>query len=41
MPFAFSGTLKEFFVILEPEKLTEAERQHLLEEEARAALAVH
>jgi hypothetical protein len=41
MPFAFSGTLKEFAVILEPEKLTAEEREHLLREEARAALAVH
>lgn len=41
MPFAFSGTLKEFFVILEPEKLTDAERADLLRQEARAAMAVH
>jgi len=41
MPFAFSGTLNEFFVILEPEKLSEAEREQLLREEARMALAVH
>jgi arylsulfatase len=41
MPFAFSGTLKEFVVILEPEKLTNEEREQLLREEARMALAVH
>jgi arylsulfatase len=41
MPFAFTGTLKKFVAILEPEMLTEEEREHLLEEEARACLAVH
>ncbi len=39
MPFTFSGTLKKFVVVLEPEKLTEEERKHLLEEEARASMA--
>ena len=41
MPFRFTGTLKKFVVILEPEMLTQEEREHLLEEEARACLAVH
>jgi arylsulfatase len=41
MPFAFTGTLKKFAVILEPEKLTEEERKQLLVEEARAWMAVH
>ncbi|HEY6384250.1 MAG TPA: arylsulfatase [Candidatus Acidoferrum sp.] len=41
MPFRFTGTLKKFVVILEPEMLTEEEREHLFEEEARACLAVH
>jgi arylsulfatase len=41
MPFRFTGTLKKLAVILEPETLTEEEREHLLEEEARACLAVH
>ena len=41
MPFRFTGTLKKFVVILEPETLTEEEREHLREEEARACLAVH
>jgi len=41
MPFRFTGTLKKFVVVLEPEKLTEEERQRLLEEEALACLAVH
>jgi arylsulfatase len=41
MPFRFTGTLKKFVVVLEPEKLTEEERERLLEEEAQACLAVH
>ncbi|HME31383.1 MAG TPA: arylsulfatase [Terriglobales bacterium] len=40
MPFAFTGTLKKFVVILEPEKLTAEEKKRLLEEEAQAAMAV-
>ncbi len=40
MPFAFTGTLKKFVVVLEPEKLTEEERKHLLEEEAKASMAI-
>jgi len=41
MPFAFTGTLKKFVVILEPEKLTPEERKRLQQEEARASMAVH
>jgi len=41
MPFPFTGTLKKFVVVLEPEKLTEEERKRLREEEAKASLAVH
>jgi arylsulfatase len=41
MPFTFTGTLKKFVVVLEPQKLTEEERKRLLEEEARAYMAVH
>jgi arylsulfatase len=41
MPFVFTGTLKKFVVILEPENLTAEERKHLLEEEARASMSVH
>jgi len=41
MPFAFTGTLKKFSVVLEPDKLTAEERQRLLEEEAKASMAVH
>jgi arylsulfatase len=41
MPFAFTGTLKKFVVVLEPERLTPEERQRLLQEEARASMAVH
>ena len=40
MPYAFTGTLKKFVVVLEPEKLTEEERKRLLEEEAGAAMSV-
>jgi len=40
MPFAFTGTLKKFVVILEPEKLTAEEKKRLLEEEAKAAMAM-
>jgi hypothetical protein len=41
MPFRFTETLKKFVVVPEPDKLTEEERAGLLEEEARACLAVH
>jgi hypothetical protein len=40
MPFAFTGTLKKFVVVLEPDKLTEEERKALLDEEAKAAMSV-
>lgn len=40
MPFPFTGTLKKFVVILEPEKLTEEERKRLLDEEANAGMAI-
>ena len=39
MPFPFTGTLKKFVVVLEPEKLTEEERTNMLEEEAKASMA--
>jgi hypothetical protein len=39
MPFAFTGTLKKFVVVLEPEKLTPEEKKRMLEEEAKGALA--
>jgi arylsulfatase len=38
MPFAFIGTLNKLLVVLEPQKLTEEERQKLLQEEARASM---
>jgi arylsulfatase A-like enzyme len=41
MPFAFTGTLKKFVVILEPDKLTEEQRKELLAAEAKASMAVH
>lgn len=40
MPFAFTGTLKKLVVILEPDKLTEEESKRLLEQEAKASMAV-
>jgi hypothetical protein len=40
MPYRFTGTLKKFVVVLEPEKLTEEERKRLREEEAKAFMAV-
>ena len=39
MPFPFTGTLKKFVVVLEPEKLTEEERKRLREDEAKAFMA--
>jgi hypothetical protein len=30
MPFAFTGALKEFVVILDPDKMTKGVRKHLL-----------
>jgi arylsulfatase A-like enzyme len=41
MPFTFSGTLKKFVVVLEPENVTAEDRRRLLEEEARASMSVH
>ena len=41
MPFAYQGTLHKVFVVLQPEKLDEKDKQRLLAEIARAALAVH
>jgi arylsulfatase len=41
MPFAFTGTLKKFVVILEPDKLTPEERKALREQEAKASMTAH
>ena len=41
MPYAFSGTLKKLVVVLEPEKLSDEDRKRLLEEQARASMAIH
>jgi arylsulfatase len=41
MPYAFTGVLKRLVVVLEPQKLSEAERKHLREEEAKAAMTGH
>jgi len=41
MPFRFTGTLKKLMVVLEPEKLSEEERERLLAEVAQACMAVH
>jgi hypothetical protein len=40
MPFAFTGDLKKFVVILEPQKLSAEEQKRLLQEEAEAAMAM-
>jgi hypothetical protein len=40
MPYEFNGTLKTVVVVLEPQKLTDAERKHLLEQEARGAMGL-
>jgi arylsulfatase len=40
MPFPFTGTLKRFVVVLEPQKLTDEERKRLLEEEAKGSMAI-
>jgi arylsulfatase len=40
MPFPSTGTLKKFVVVLEPQKLTDEERKRLLEEEAKASMAI-
>jgi arylsulfatase len=40
MPYPFTGTLKRFAVVLEPEKLSEAEKEHLRKELAKALMAV-
>jgi len=39
MPYEFTGMLKKFGVVLEPEKLTEEERKKLLEEVAKAIMS--
>ena len=40
MPFAFTGTLKKFVVVLQPEKLSEEEKKLLREEAAKAMMSV-
>ena len=40
MPYPFSGTLKRFAVVLEPEKLTDEERAQLRKELSKAMMAV-
>ena len=40
MPFPFTGTLKKFVVVLQPENLSEEERKRLREEEAKAMMNV-
>jgi hypothetical protein len=40
MPFRFTGTLKRFVVVLEPQKLSADEQSRLHEELARAMAAV-
>jgi hypothetical protein len=41
MPFAYKGTLHKLHVVLQPENLSEEDRQRLLAELARASMAVH
>jgi hypothetical protein len=41
MPFPFTGTLKQFVVVLEPQKLSDDERRRLSEQLAKAMAAVH
>ena len=40
MPFRFSGTLKKFVVVLDPQKLTDDELKRLHNELAKALMAV-
>jgi arylsulfatase len=40
MPFAFTGKLKKFVVVLEPQKLSPEEQKKLLQDEAEAAMAM-
>jgi arylsulfatase A-like enzyme len=40
MPFAFTGKLKKFVVVLEPQKLSPEEQKKLLRDEAEAAMAM-
>jgi hypothetical protein len=40
MPYIFTGTLKKFVVILEPQNLSPQERRALMEQEANASMAV-
>jgi arylsulfatase A-like enzyme len=40
MPFAFTGTLKKFVVLLQPEKLSEEDLARLREQEAKVWMAV-
>lgn len=40
MPFTFSGELKKFVVVLQPQKLSEEEQKRLHEQLAKAMMAV-
>jgi arylsulfatase len=40
MPYAFTGILKKFAVVLEPEKLTDEEKERLRKELSKALMAV-
>ena len=41
MPFKFTGELKKFMVVLEPQNLSEEEQKRLHEQLAKAMMAVH
>jgi hypothetical protein len=40
MPFRFTGELKRFVVVLQPQKLSEEEQQHLRDSLAKAMMSV-
>jgi len=41
MPFSYRGTLHKLLVVLQPDKLSEEDKQRLLAELARASMVVH
>ncbi len=41
MPYSFTGTLKKFVVVLEPDKLSSEERERLQKELSKALMSIH
>lgn len=41
MPYSFTGTLKKLVVVLQPEKLSEEERERLRKELSEALMSIH